>query len=84
MTLGKEKIFSVLLSLLAERFFSGKKTSYTKPDYISNLSLPWKWLQDKNKYSLCSIYSIRTEREIYFSTYKSANPILVESHLAFT
>lgn len=77
----KDVFSSSISSPLAERF--SQKNWHIEPDNISNLSLPWKWLQDKNKYSLCSIYSIRTEQGIYFNTYKSANPILLESHLAF-
>lgn len=68
-------------SHLAEWF--SQKNWHIKPDNISNLSLPRKWLPDKNKYSLCSIYSIRTEQGISFNTHRSANPILLEFHLAF-
>lgn len=39
-----------------------QKTWHIKPVNISSLSLPRKWLQDKNKYSLCSIYPVRTEQ----------------------
>lgn len=78
---NKDVLSSSIPSPLAEWF--SPKNWHIKPDNISNLLLPWKWLQDKNKYSLCSIYSIRTEQGIYFNAHKSAYPILVESHLAF-